>query len=157
MEEYKGAQSEPGWEQTSVSRRRMLNITFFGSMAAMAAGLMYPLVRYLMPSTGQQGGKKESFSVDLNELHVGEARFFTFMRHPAVMVRKSETEVVAMTAVCTHLGCIVKFHEQGQFLQCPCHGGKFDLSGKVIGGPPPKPLTLYAAKIEAGKVIVEEA
>jgi len=121
------------------------------------AGLVYPLVRYLLPATSQQAGKKESFSIDLNELHVGEARFFTFKHHPAVMVRKSDTEVMAMTAVCTHLGCIVKFNEQGQFLQCPCHGGKFDLSGRVIGGPPPKPLTQYAARIEAGKVVVEEA
>lgn len=145
-----------GWDEQNVTRRTLIKAVFAGSGLAAVAGALYPLIRYLMPVASGQTGKKESFSIDANELHVGEARFFTFKRHPAVMVRKSEQVVAAMSAVCTHLGCIVKFNEQQQMLQCPCHGGKFDLSGRVVGGPPPKPLAQYAAKIEGGRIVVED-
>jgi nitrite reductase/ring-hydroxylating ferredoxin subunit len=47
---------------------------------------------------------------------------------------------VALSAVCTHLGCVVAWQDQaGEFL-CPCHGGRFSADGQVLGGPPPKPL-----------------
>lgn len=128
-----------------------------GSALAAAAGVFYPLARYLLPESKNGGGKKETYSVALKEIHVGEARFFTFKRKPALLIRKTETELVALSAVCTHLGCIVKFHEDAKQLICPCHGAKYDQSGRVLGGPAPKPLIAYNARIEAGTIVVEEA
>ncbi len=146
------------WREVPVSRRAFVGSAMIGSALAVAAGVFYPLVRYLLPeSKTGQGGKKETYSVALNEIHVGEARFFTFRRKPALLIRKTETDIVAISAVCTHLGCIVKFHEDTKQLQCPCHGAKFDLNGRVLGGPAPKPLAAFNARIEAGNIVVEEA
>lgn len=77
--------------------------------------------------------------------------------------RENETRVflaalseglTAFSAVCSHLGCIVDWDSrQGLFL-CPCHGGKYDINGNVIGGPPPAPLTRLSVETRDGKVFV---
>lgn len=150
-------EAKRGWDEEPVSRRVFVGSALAGSALAAAAGVFYPLARYLLPESKSGGGKKETYSVALNEVHVGEARFFTFKRKPALIIRKTQTEVVALSAVCTHLGCIVKYHEEAKQMQCPCHGAKYDQSGRVLGGPAPKPLTPYSARIEAGNIVVEEA
>lgn len=151
-------EAQKGWDEEPVSRRAFVGSALIGSALAAAAGVFYPLARYLLPeSKSGQGGKKETYSVALNEVHVGEARFFTFKRKPALLIRKSQNEIVALSGVCTHLGCIVKYHEDAKQLVCPCHGAKYDQGGRVLGGPAPKPLTAYNARIEAGNIVVEEA
>lgn len=150
-------EADKSWREAPVSRRAFVGSAMVGSALAAAAGVFYPLARYLLPESKSGGGKKETYTVALNEIHVGEARFFTFKRKPALLIRKTDTDLVAISAVCTHLGCIVKFHEDSKQLVCPCHGAKYDQSGRVLGGPAPKPLTAYNARIEAGTIIVEEA
>ncbi len=60
----------------------------------------------------------------------------------------------ALSPVCSHLGCMVTWHrKKGEFL-CPCHGGRYDITGRVIGGPPPAPLTRLPLKVEKGKVLL---
>ena len=57
---------------------------------------------------------------------------------------------------CSHLGCLVRWDEQrGEFL-CPCHGAVFDENGKVIAGPPPRPLQKLDVNVEAGVLYVKE-
>ncbi len=59
---------------------------------------------------------------------------------------------------CTHLGCAVPFDQaSGQFI-CPCHGSVFTLDGEVLNPPAPRPLDLFALRInEAGEIIVDTA
>ncbi len=57
-----------------------------------------------------------------------------------------------LSPVCTHLGCLVNWHRKKQQFLCPCHGGRYDIEGKVLGGPPPKPLTRLPLKIQKGKL-----
>jgi Rieske Fe-S protein len=63
-------------------------------------------------------------------------------------------EFIAMSNVCTHLGCRVRWIvEQNEFF-CPCHNGVFDQSGNVVSGPPPKPLDRYEIKIENDQLFI---
>jgi menaquinol-cytochrome c reductase iron-sulfur subunit len=55
---------------------------------------------------------------------------------------------IAMSNICTHLGCHVRWIDDQQKFFCPCHNGQFDINGKVIGGPPPRPLDRYDVKVE---------
>jgi len=61
---------------------------------------------------------------------------------------------IAMSNICTHLGCRVRWiTEQDQFF-CPCHNGVFDISGNVLAGPPPRPLDQYDVKVENNQLYV---
>ncbi len=63
-------------------------------------------------------------------------------------------DLYALSPVCSHLGCLVNWNYlKGEF-QCPCHGGRYDIEGRVLGGPPPRPLTRLPLKIKDGKVLV---
>ena len=89
-----------------------------------------------------------------SSLAVGEARFIRHGSTPIYVVRASETEVVALPAICTHLRCILKWNPgTGQFL-CPCHQGAFDRNGNVLHGPPSRALAPYAADIQADEIVV---
>ena len=60
---------------------------------------------------------------------------------PAILVRLSDTEVVAFSQKCTHLGCVVYYEPDEERWHCPCHEGNFDTrTGNVISGPPTRPL-----------------
>lgn len=61
-------------------------------------------------------------------------------------------KIFALSAVCSHLGCLVEWSRQKGRFSCPCHGGVYDIDGNVIAGPPPAPLTRIPLKIEDGKV-----
>jgi cytochrome b6-f complex iron-sulfur subunit len=61
---------------------------------------------------------------------------------------------VALSAVCTHLTCTVRFDSETGTLFCPCHNGRFDLGGNVLSGPPPRPLETYAVAVSGADVIV---
>jgi cytochrome b6-f complex iron-sulfur subunit len=64
-------------------------------------------------------------------------------------------ELRAFSAICTHLGCIVRWEATMEHLYCACHGGMFDQGGQVIGGPPPRPLPRYPVEIRQGQVFVK--
>jgi cytochrome b6-f complex iron-sulfur subunit len=65
-------------------------------------------------------------------------------------------ELRAFSAVCTHLGCIVKSEPTDHHaLYCACHGGMFDHQGEVVGGPPPRPLPRYPVEVRDGQVFVK--
>ena len=49
--------------------------------------------------------------------------------------RDESGKVHAVSAVCTHMGCIVGWNETDRTWDCPCHGSRFDLDGSVIEGP----------------------
>jgi Rieske Fe-S protein len=69
-------------------------------------------------------------------------------------VRRDGDNVVALSAVCTHLGCNVRFDEERNEFICPCHAGVYDFNGKNIAGPPPHPLAPLPVKVEDGVVLV---
>ena len=72
-----------------------------------------------------------------------------------LFVRDSETSIRALDPVCTHLQCIVAYNQQAKRIECPCHGSKFDLEGKVTHGPASKPLKTYEASISGDRILVE--
>ena len=71
-----------------------------------------------------------------------------------LLVRDSSTSVRAFNPVCTHRQCVVAFHAGDNKIKCPCHGSQFDLDGRVIHGPAPRPLETYPAELADPQVIV---
>ena len=63
-------------------------------------------------------------------------------------------KLTVLSATCSHLGCLVNYQKERREFVCPCHGGRYDLSGKNIAGPPPAPLTSLPFRIEQGTIMV---
>jgi Rieske Fe-S protein len=77
-------------------------------------------------------------------------------RQTVFLVRTGERSVRALSATCTHLGCQVQWDAKGKKFLCPCHGGAYDLEGRVVEGPPPRPLAAVEAQIDdSGSVLVQ--
>ena len=72
-----------------------------------------------------------------------------------VYLVKDGASVRALDSTCTHLGCRTRYNADSKRIECPCHGGMYDATGKVIGGPPPSPLQTLHARIEDDRVLVE--
>ena len=134
------------------SRRKFLGLCLGGITAALAAATFWPVWRYLAPRKGP--GTEEKTEVARNLVPLGGAYFFTFRGHPAVALQPKADEFIALTAVCTHLGCIVKWLPDKEEFLCPCHGGRYSPEGKVLGGPPPAPLESYPVSVQADKIVI---
>lgn len=72
-----------------------------------------------------------------------------------VYLVKDGDAVRALDSTCTHLGCRTRYNGETKRIECPCHGGMYDATGAVIGGPPPSPLQTLHARIEDDHVLVE--
>lgn len=91
-------------------------------------------------SPGRMAGGSES----AEDLPVGGSKMIALGSTPVIVVRQ-EAGVRAFGAVCTHLGCLVRWNPSSRTFDCPCHGGKYDSDGRVIAGPPPRDLVEYPA------------
>jgi cytochrome b6-f complex iron-sulfur subunit len=92
----------------------------------------------------RRGVRRVEFDVKLKD------RVFTNRAFIAV----NDYGLTAYSPVCTHLGCLVNWDSFRNEFICPCHGGRFDINGNLVGGPPPKPLTRLPLEIKDGKVYI---
>ena len=138
--------------QSASSRRNFLSLILGGVGAVIAGVTGYPLWRFLSPLSGE--GDSDAVTLKREELLYEDAKFFTYKGRPAVALQTAPGEFVALSAVCTHLGCIVKWEaDKGEFL-CPCHGGRFSPSGEVLSGPPPKPLESLPVSLDGDLLVI---
>ncbi|MEJ2697976.1 MAG: ubiquinol-cytochrome c reductase iron-sulfur subunit [Candidatus Sulfobium sp.] len=78
---------------------------------------------------------------------------FAGMSRKVFLVRKDK-EFFVLSPTCSHLGCLVNWNYLKHEFDCPCHGGRYDMAGRVIGGPPPKPLTRLPYVVKKGFLYV---
>ncbi len=72
-----------------------------------------------------------------------------------ILLARTPAGLIALSPACTHLGCHVTWHdEEGEFI-CPCHGGRYDIGGRNIAGPPPGPLVRFPVERREGMIYVE--
>ena len=135
------------------SSRRKFLVSLLGSLGAAAVGIAtYPVFKYLAPSRSDERGGR--ITIPRAQVGVGQAHFFQFQGHPAVVLQRSPGVFIALSAICTHLGCIVKWvSEKGEFLW-PCHAGRFSSDGKVLSGPPPRPLPSIPVAISGENLLI---
>ena len=133
-------------------RRKFLGVCLGGFVAGMAAAVLYPVYRYLAPRANS--GASAKVVIQEKDVREGEATFFEYAGSSAVLVRKKGGELVALSAVCTHLGCIVQWEKDKQDFLCPCHAGHYSPDGIVTAGPPPKPLPKLPFSVANGAITV---
>ena len=140
-------------------RRSLLNWLLSGGLLLWLGAVFYPVGRYLIPPrlASAEVGTVEAATLD--ELAPGSYKIFRFGRMPAILIRLSSGEFKALAARCTHLDCTVQFKSDTEQVWCACHNGIYDLEGRNVSGPPPKPLESFEVVVKDEKVFVrrEEA
>jgi len=126
-----------------------------------AAALGYPVYRYLASPAEMAASEAAVTEVtlkDAQKLPEGSALMFKFGRSPAMLIHHKDNTWVALTAVCTHLGCTVQYEPELNRIHCACHGGVYDArTGANVSGPPPRPLRRFKVTVGAADVQVSRA
>lgn len=150
------------------SRRRALELGVWGVLgligtsvagllgaAAVSPSLVKRPPRWLFLGTADKLGQEpQRFDVIYKQRqgwHEGQ-------RDDVVFAYKDAQEgIVALSSVCTHLGCPVRWERRAMRFECPCHGGVYNARGQVLSGPPKRPLTRLKTKIEDNRILIEKA
>ena len=140
-----------------MTRREFLNRLIVGGVAALAASVLYPLLRYITPPAGVEPTVSSVVAAKKGELASNSAKIFRFGQKPAILLRTPKGEYRALSAVCTHLNCTVQYDPASSVIVCACHNGHFDLNGAVVSGPPPRPLERYVVNERGDDILVSKA
>ena len=135
-------------------RRTMLSWLLGGGAVATFASFFYPVVRFLYPPKVTEVAVNEVDAGKVGDLKPNTGKIVKFGNKPALLIRVSETEWKAFSAVCTHLNCTVQYRSATKDIWCACHNGTYDLTGRVIAGPPPKPLEEFVVNERADEVVI---
>ena len=139
----------------SAGRRRFLTWLSQAFVSLWGLGAAAAITAYLRaPERGGSAAERIVRVGLLDDLAIGEGRLVRHGVRPFYVVRVDATRVVALSAVCTHVRCILGYDRERRGLVCPCHDGRFDLAGNVLSGPPPRALASYAVSVRAGEVFV---
>ncbi len=142
-----------------ISRREFIKgaTAIIGGMITAVIGL--PTIAYLIDPALKESAKETWIPIGkLADIPIGKPSPFSFTRvqvngwertstsHGGFVIRKSEDpkDLLILNSRCTHLGCTVNWKDEANAFLCPCHDAKFDATGKVLGGPPPRPLDRFA-------------
>ncbi len=135
-------------------RRSVLSWLLGGGIAASLGSFFYPVIRFMNPPHVSEVAVDEVSGGKLNDLKANSGKIVKFGNKPALLVRVSENEWKAFSAVCTHLNCTVQYQDSTRLIWCACHNGMYDLTGRVVSGPPPKPLEEFAVRVRGDEVII---
>lgn len=147
----------------SISRRDFVKVASAVIGGLIAAGVTLPVIGFLLsPALRSQEEDAWVRLGPLEEIPVGVPTSFRFNRstvngwektvtsHGVFAIRKDADQLMVLSNICTHLGCLVSWHPDLQEYVSPCHNGHFDKVGNVTFGPPPRPLDEFQTRIEAG-------
>ena len=157
-------------EQTIHSRRKLLANGLKALIALITLGLGIPLAGFFF-SPARKREKHDDWinAVKISDLKDSRPTKITYeytrkdgwcsvvTRKMAFIVQNQDGTYTVLSNRCPHLGCGVDWDATANQFRCPCHGGIFDLQGRVLEGPPPRPLTQLTVKVEDGTIFVREA
>ncbi len=126
------------------SRRQFFVVMGSGALAVATVGGIALTGEFLEPNVLYEPPNK--FLVGTPDQYPLDSVFF--MAKPQIfIIREAAGYFYTLSAVCTHLGCIVNWKPQEGAIACPCHGSRFNKTGEVIAGPAPKPLNHFAMSL----------
>ncbi len=137
------------------TRRSFIDIFMKGGLFLWATGMIAPTLAYIWPARARGGRATTVSAGSEKDFSVGTARMTQKDGQPILVIRVKEDSYTALSAICTHLGCIVKWDLNKKQIQCPCHAAVFGPDGQVVAGPPPRPLEQYQVLVAGGEVMVK--
>ena len=154
-------------EETEVSRRNFLSVATWSIAGFIGAAMAVPAIAYIIGPALRRTDTQNWIrlgSASKVELNTPTLFKTTVERQTGWIVNEEELsfyvltengrDYIAMSNICTHLGCRVRWITEDEDFFCPCHNGVFDKEGKVVAGPPPRPLDRYEVKVEDDQLYV---
>ncbi len=141
-------------DDDTLGRRPFLEILLTILGALTAGTIAYPIVRFLVPPSGKEPGNNTIDVAADEEIAPNSGVIFPIGNKPGILIRTPDGELRAFTAICTHLGCTVQYRSDFEHIWCACHNGHYDLQGRNIAGPPPRPLDEYEVNVLNGRIFV---
>jgi cytochrome b6-f complex iron-sulfur subunit len=135
-----------------MERRQLLkaSLAFLGTTTLIS--FVYPASKFLVAP--KRSAQDTPLTINKDEIPTGTAKEFIFNEIPLVVINRRGSGFIALSRVCTHLGCLVGYDKFNNKLVCPCHAGEFDLEGRVLSGPATKSLQRYSLKITADQITI---
>jgi cytochrome b6-f complex iron-sulfur subunit len=136
-----------------LDRRDFLNEIAAAALGIAGVGAAVVTVRYVSPN---------ALFEPPTRFHIGVPEDYpvnsvTFLRDQQVFIVRSAQGFIALTAVCTHLGCITEWNPETNLVECPCHGSKFQRDGTKVAGPAPRPLPHLSIQLGPdGELVVDK-
>ena len=138
-------------------RRKFLTWFLNTTAGAFLISVAYPLSRYLIPPEVEEStASTVTLPIKPNDVKANSGQIVRFGSQPAILIKDPNGELKAFSAVCTHLACIVQYRSDISQIWCACHNGHFDLNGRNVEGPPPKPLEQYVVNVRADQIVVSK-
>lgn len=136
-----------------VNRRDFLNEITVGALGIAGLGSVAVTYQYFSPNVlFEPATTFRAGNPDLYPMHS-----VTFLQDQQVYIVRVPEGFYAVSAVCTHLGCITQWKPDADMIACPCHGSKFHPDGTKIEGPAPRPLPHFAISLTAdGELLVDK-
>jgi len=125
-----------------------------GGFTASIVSFVYPALRFMNPPAVPEAVVNEASAGKVGDLKPNSSRIVKFGSRPIILIRLTEANWRAFSATCTHLNCTVQFQESSRQIWCACHNGFYDLNGRVVSGPPPRPLEEFTVHIRGDEVII---
>lgn len=148
----------------SLPRRRFVNWFLGTSLGALVVSALYPIIRFTSPPRIPEAATNQVEAGDTSDPLFFEKGFkiIRFGAEPVILMKVSDAEYRAFSATCTHLDCIVEYQKDRSRIFCNCHGGVYDLNGRNVAGPPPRPLPAFKVNLvakgsEPAKIVVSRA
>jgi Rieske Fe-S protein len=131
-----------------------MEILLGGGFLASLASFVYPVLRYLVPPAVADLGADEVIAGKAGEIKPNGSKIFRFGTRPALLIVTADGEYRALSAICTHLACTVQYRSDLRQVWCACHNGTYDLNGRNVSGPPPRPLEQFQVHVRGEEIIV---
>jgi Rieske Fe-S protein len=140
---------------TSMPGRRTLLNYLLGTGALASLGtVIYPIFRFMIPPKAAESSAASVVAAKVAEIKPNQGIIFKFGNRPGLLLQTPEGEYRAFSAICTHLDCTVQYRQDDKMIWCACHNGRYDLTGKNVAGPPPRPLDEFEVNVRGDEIIV---
>jgi Rieske Fe-S protein len=139
-----------------ISRRDFVNYLLSAVGAALGAAIVYPVVKFIIPPEIPEATPSSVVAANLDDMPANSGKVFRFGKNVGILIRSASGDFKAFSATCTHLSCTVQYRSDLAQIWCACHNGHYDLNGKNVSGPPPRPLKEFSVFIRGKDVIVAE-
>ena len=138
----------------AVPRRRFVEALLGTGFIATAIAFLYPVWKYLIPPKVADLSSDSVVAAHVGDLKPNSGKVFRFGSRPGLLIRTADGQYRAMSATCTHLSCTVQYRDELREVWCACHNGMYDLNGRNISGPPPRPLEAFEVQVRGDEVFV---